>query len=83
MKHDSEMTPGETPARPRATRQSASARKTAAVRSRPASVSAEARHAMIAMAAYYCAEHRGFAAGGELADWLAAEAEIDRQPGGG
>jgi hypothetical protein len=31
---------------------------------------------MIATAAYYCAERRGFAAGGELADWLAAEAEI-------
>lgn len=38
---------------------------------------------MIATAAYYCAERRGFAAGGELGDWLAAEAEINRQLGGG
>ena len=34
------------------------------------------RHAMIAEAAYYCAERRGFAPGHELEDWLRAEAEI-------
>jgi Protein of unknown function (DUF2934) len=35
------------------------------------------REAMIATAAYYLAEHRGFEIGGELDDWLAAEAEIN------
>lgn len=36
------------------------------------------RTAMIAEGAYYIAERRGFDAGHELDDWLAAEAEIDR-----
>lgn len=35
------------------------------------------REAMIAEAAYYRAEARGFEAGHELEDWLAAEREID------
>ena len=34
------------------------------------------RHAMIAEAAYYRAERRGFAPGCELEDWLQAEAEL-------
>jgi hypothetical protein len=42
-----------------------------------ATVSVEARRAMIAQAAYLRAERRGFASGGEVEDWLAAEAEID------
>jgi hypothetical protein len=33
---------------------------------------------MIAEAAYYKAEQRGFAGGDPLQDWLDAEAEIDR-----
>ena len=37
----------------------------------------EKRCAMIAEAAYYLAECRGFASGHEQEDWLAAEAEID------
>lgn len=40
-------------------------------------LSASDRHRRIAVAAYFRAEHRGFAAGGELADWLAAEREVD------
>lgn len=32
---------------------------------------------MIAQAAYYLAEHRGFSGGHELEDWLAAEHEIN------
>ena len=36
------------------------------------------RHDMIACAAYYRAEKRGFSGGGELEDWLEAEVEIDR-----
>ncbi|MDH5263557.1 MAG: DUF2934 domain-containing protein [Betaproteobacteria bacterium] len=35
------------------------------------------RQRMIAEAAYYRAERRGFAPGGEAEDWYAAEAEID------
>jgi hypothetical protein len=42
-----------------------------------AALSAEQRHVMIAIAAYYIAERRGFAAGHELEDWLRAESEID------
>jgi len=36
------------------------------------------RDEMIAVAAYFRAERRGFAPGDPKADWLAAEAEIDR-----
>lgn len=39
-------------------------------------IDTETQRMMIAEAAYYCAERRGFAPGGELADWLAAEAQI-------
>ena len=37
------------------------------------------RQAMIAEAAYYRAERRGFDAGNDIDDWLEAEAEIDGQ----
>ncbi len=40
-------------------------------------VTAEARRAMIAEAAYYLAEQRGFAYGREVEDWLLAERQID------
>lgn len=40
-------------------------------------VSEDARRAMIAQAAYLRAEQRGFAPGGEIEDWMAAEAEVD------
>lgn len=40
-------------------------------------MSEEARRAMIAEAAYYHAERRGFAPGGEEHDWLKAETEVD------
>jgi hypothetical protein len=40
-------------------------------------VDPEVRRLMIAEAAYYCAEQRGFEPGHELEDWLAAEARID------
>jgi hypothetical protein len=42
-------------------------------------VSAEQRHALIKRAAYLLAESRGFSPGEELDDWLAAEAEVNRQ----
>jgi hypothetical protein len=40
--------------------------------------SPQMRHALIAQAAYFRAERRGFAPGHELEDWLAAEAEVLR-----
>jgi hypothetical protein len=46
-----------------------------------AGVTAEERYQLIAKAAYYRAEHRGFVPGAELEDWLAAEAEIDAMLG--
>lgn len=41
------------------------------------------RRKMIAEAAYYRAERRGFAPGNEMSDWLQAEADIDGLPEGG
>lgn len=43
----------------------------------PASGFAQERHRLIAEAAYYRAQARGFAPGGEMDDWIQAEAEID------
>ena len=39
----------------------------------------DTREARIAEAAYWRAERRGFAPGGELEDWLQAERELDEQ----
>jgi hypothetical protein len=41
--------------------------------------SSESRQALIAEAAYFRAERRGFAAGHELEDWSAAEEEVDQR----
>jgi len=46
--------------------------------SSPPAVDAVRRRAMIAEAAYYRAERRGFEPGYELDDWVCAEAEIER-----
>ncbi|OGQ91975.1 MAG: hypothetical protein A2289_19630 [Deltaproteobacteria bacterium RIFOXYA12_FULL_58_15] len=40
-------------------------------------VAAVDRHSMVAEAAYYAAERRGFEPGFELQDWLTAEHEIE------
>jgi hypothetical protein len=40
-------------------------------------VSTEERREMIAVAAYYLAEQRGFPGSGALDDWIAAERQID------
>lgn len=40
-------------------------------------VDPQVREVMVAEAAYYCAERRGFAPGHELEDWLEAEAQIE------
>lgn len=42
-----------------------------------AGIDPEQRHRMIEEAAYFLAEHRGFAGGDPLQDWLLAEAEVD------
>jgi hypothetical protein len=57
-------------------------RKSAATAARPATgivsfVGPEQRAELIAKAAYFRAEQRGFAPGHEMSDWLAAEAEVD------
>jgi hypothetical protein len=41
-------------------------------------VTSDERHHLIAVAAYYRAELRGFESGAELQDWLEAEAEVDK-----
>lgn len=51
--------------------------KKASAKKKEISVSPEHRYHMIATAAYYRAEHRGFAGGYEMQDWISAEAEID------
>ncbi|MGA2842593.1 MAG: DUF2934 domain-containing protein [Steroidobacteraceae bacterium] len=45
----------------------------------PGAISAADRHRLISQAAYLRAKQRGFAAGHEVEDWLAAEREIDAQ----
>ncbi|HHM04523.1 MAG TPA: DUF2934 domain-containing protein [Gammaproteobacteria bacterium] len=42
-------------------------------------ITPEQRRQMIAEAAYYQAEKRGFSGGNPAEDWLAAEREVDRQ----
>ena len=41
-------------------------------------ISAQERQMLVARAAYFRAERRGFAPGGELQDWVEAEAELLR-----
>ena len=48
----------------------------------PATVSPEERYRMIAEAAYFKAQKRGFVGGDPAQDWLEAEAEIDRKLAG-
>ena len=46
----------------------------------PARLDADTRRAMIAEAAYYRAEQRGFEPGRESEDWHGAESDIDSMP---
>jgi hypothetical protein len=52
-------------------------KRTSSAATGPKSISPDMRRAMIAEAAYLRAERRGFAPGGEVEDWLAAEREVD------
>ncbi|MCM2327659.1 MAG: DUF2934 domain-containing protein [Lysobacter sp.] len=57
--------------------------KVARARRSPAAkkeLSAEERHEMIARAAFFIAEHRGFLGGNPLSDWLLAEREVLASP---
>jgi hypothetical protein len=62
------------PAKPAAASGLIAAMSAEPVRHRP--IDPDSRRLMIAEAAYYCAEKRGFAPGGELQDWLDAEAQL-------
>jgi Protein of unknown function (DUF2934) len=56
-----------------------SRRSNAKARAEPApALSAQERERLIAQAAYFRAERRGFAPGGELQDWIEAETEVQR-----
>jgi hypothetical protein len=44
-------------------------------------INAQEREMLIARSAYFRAEKRGFAPGGELQDWMEAEAEVLRLTG--
>jgi len=74
-----EATPSGPPAEKAAPRRRSAAPKAAGEpgASKGITVSEDARRAMIEQAAYLRAERRGFTAGGEVEDWLAAEAEVD------
>ena len=64
--------------RPASTRPKAAAPKKTAPKPAAGTVTAgdADRQAMVAMAAYFRAQKRGFAPGYEVEDWVAAEAEI-------
>ena len=47
--------------------------------SRATTASRKSRESMIAEAAYYRAEQRGFQGGNTIEDWLAAEKEVDEK----
>ena len=59
------------------TRKSKSADQAGAAISKAVEKLREDRQQMIATAAYYLAERRGFNSSDEIQDWLEAEAEID------
>ncbi len=60
-------------------KQSAPSRKKSSPKQKqaPRAISPESRERMIAEAAYYKAESRGFSGGDAERDWLEAESEID------
>jgi hypothetical protein len=43
----------------------------------PAAIDPEQRRQLVAAEAYFFAERRGFSAGGEVEDWIAAERVVD------
>jgi hypothetical protein len=71
-----EKSPSTSTVRKRAPRKS-TAKPKAEIESVTHFVGLEHRAALIAEAAFFRAEKRGFAPGSEVEDWLAAEAEVD------
>lgn len=69
-------TPRKTAA-PKADKAAAPAKSAPKKATAKSNVSPEERLQMIATAAYYLAEKRGFCSCGELDDWIAAEAQVD------
>jgi hypothetical protein len=47
----------------------------------PTKLTAEQRHKLIEMKAYYLAEKRGFQGGDPVSDWLQAEKDVDSRLG--
>lgn len=61
----------------------ASSRSRATLKAVPATSAFECpREQMIAEAAYFRAEQRGFAPGNEMSDWLEAESDVEHLLGG-
>lgn len=67
--------PKEATAKPQRTRKASTGARQAS------QTNPEMRHQMIATAAYYRAERRGFQGGSPVDDWIEAEAEIDASLG--
>lgn len=65
------------PARTTASAKVAARKRSAEPQTASAKTAPEQRRQLIAQAAYFIAERRGFAPGNELEDWLQAEAEIE------
>ena len=72
-----EKSPTNTTVRKRAPRKTPAKKPVAATKAVLTFVGPEQRAALIAEAAYFRAERRGFVPGHETGDWLAAEAEVD------
>ncbi len=72
-----------TTSRPKLVRAAEATAPTAAPDATPVAAPSGDRTQQIAERAYYLAEQRGFAPGGELEDWLAAERAVDAQRGAG
>lgn len=72
----SKVTPKKAPARKAATKKKA-VRKAAAIKGGRKVLTPEKRYRLIAEAAFLKAESRGFVGGDPVADWLAAEKEVE------
>lgn len=71
--------PAQAAAKPAARKKTRAAKRASDVRKNPKpKVDDEIRRAMVAQAAYFRAEKRGFMCGCELDDWYEAEREISR-----
>jgi hypothetical protein len=60
-----------------ATKRATPVRRTTKRKAVVTGIDADTRRRLVAAEAYFLAERRGFAAGNELADWVAAEAAVD------